>query len=151
MTTSRQSWLTVPFILLVTMLTLSACGDAFYIVTDVPTPTKVPTRTPKPTAVPTLKVVIRPTSTPVIIKTPTPVPFWAWPTDTPQPTIKPTRKVVQQGCVIKGNISFNSGEKIYHMPGQEYYSSTTINTKYGERWFCTEAEAALAGWRKSKR
>ena len=27
----------------------------------------------------------------------------------------------QEGCVIKGNISFSTGEKIYHMPGQEYY------------------------------
>jgi hypothetical protein len=25
------------------------------------------------------------------------------------------------GCDIKGHISFNTGEKIYHVPGQEYY------------------------------
>jgi hypothetical protein len=53
------------------------------------------------------------------------------------------------GCDIKGNISFDSGEKIYHVAGGEFYSSTTINPEYGERWFCTEVEAVAAGWRKS--
>lgn len=52
-------------------------------------------------------------------------------------------------CSIKGNINYN-GEKIYHVPGQEYYDSTVINTDYGERWFCSEEEALAAGWRKSK-
>jgi hypothetical protein len=53
------------------------------------------------------------------------------------------------GCDIKGNISVNTGEKIYHVPGQEFYSQTTIRPEYGERWFCTEAEAIANGWRKS--
>lgn len=53
------------------------------------------------------------------------------------------------GCDIKGNISFNSGEKIYHVPGQKYYDSTIIEPAYGERWFCTEAEARTNGWRRS--
>lgn len=52
-------------------------------------------------------------------------------------------------CVIKGNIN-NKGEKIYHMPGQQYYDQTQIDTSQGERWFCSEAEAQAAGWRKSK-
>jgi len=56
----------------------------------------------------------------------------------------------KEGCDIKGNVSFDSGEKIYHLPNQEFYSNTVINTKYGERWFCTEAEAIANGWRKSK-
>jgi hypothetical protein len=51
------------------------------------------------------------------------------------------------GCVIKGNISFNTGEKIYHLPGDSYYNATTINPDFGERWFCTEAEALANGWR----
>jgi micrococcal nuclease len=51
--------------------------------------------------------------------------------------------------VIKGNIS-SSGEKIYHVPGQQYYDSTVIDESKGERWFCTELEAQAAGWRKSK-
>ena len=53
--------------------------------------------------------------------------------------------------VIKGNISVHTGEKIYHVPGGEYYDETVINEAKGERWFCTEAEAVAAGWRKSKR
>ncbi len=51
-------------------------------------------------------------------------------------------------CDIKGNISFD-GEKIYHVPGQDFYSKTTIDPVYGERWFCTEAEAITNGWRKA--
>lgn len=54
------------------------------------------------------------------------------------------------GCDIKGNISYNTGEKIYHVPGQEFYSATNISSEYGERWFCTEAEAIANGWRKAK-
>ncbi|MBZ0163412.1 MAG: hypothetical protein K8H74_11945 [Notoacmeibacter sp.] len=54
-------------------------------------------------------------------------------------------------CDIKGNISINSGERIYHVPGQKYYNSTVIRPEYGERWFCSEAEARAAGWRKARR
>lgn len=52
--------------------------------------------------------------------------------------------------VIKGNISTNTGERIYHVPGQQYYDETVINEAKGERWFCTEAQAVAAGWRKAK-
>lgn len=52
-------------------------------------------------------------------------------------------------CNIKGNISYNTGEKIYHIPGDAYYNSTTINESYGERWFCSEQEAQSAGWRRA--
>jgi endonuclease YncB( thermonuclease family) len=51
-------------------------------------------------------------------------------------------------CVIKGNIS--KGERIYHVPGGRYYDATVIDAAKGERWFCTEAEAVAAGWRKAK-
>lgn len=54
-------------------------------------------------------------------------------------------------CVIKGNISYDTREKIYHVPGQEYYGATKIDPHYGERWFCTEEEAVQAGWRKAKK
>ena len=53
------------------------------------------------------------------------------------------------GCRIKGNIN-SSGEKIYHVPGGKFYDNTVIEPEKGERWFCTEAEAIEAGWRKSK-
>ena len=54
------------------------------------------------------------------------------------------------GCDIKGNISVDTEEKIYHVPGQKYYEETIIRPEYGERWFCTEEEAKANGWRKSK-
>ena len=53
------------------------------------------------------------------------------------------------GCDIKGNKSYDTGEKIYHVPGQTFYNETTINSAYGERWFCTEQEAVANGWRKA--
>jgi micrococcal nuclease len=52
-------------------------------------------------------------------------------------------------AVIKGNIS-SSDAKIYHVPGQQSYDETSISESRGERWFCTEAEAVAAGWRRSK-
>ena len=52
-------------------------------------------------------------------------------------------------CLIKGNIS-RSG-RIYHVPGGQYYDRTRIDVGKGERWFCSEAEAQAAGWRRSKR
>ena len=36
------------------------------------------------------------------------------------------------------------------LPGGRYYDATVIDTAKGERWFCTEAEAVAAGWRRSK-
>ena len=55
-----------------------------------------------------------------------------------------------QDCSIKGNIS-KSGERIYHVPGGQFYDRTKINEGAGERWFCSEEEAVTAGWRRSKR
>lgn len=46
-----------------------------------------------------------------------------------------------QNCDIKGNISMNSGERIYHVPGQDYYNATRVSLQHGERWFCLETEA----------
>jgi hypothetical protein len=54
-------------------------------------------------------------------------------------------------CNIKGNISQTTGERIYYVPGQRYYGSTVISPRYGERWFCAEADARAAGWRKARR
>jgi hypothetical protein len=56
---------------------------------------------------------------------------------------------VASDCNIKGNISINSGEHIYHVPGQHYYDETRISPRYGERWFCSEEEARQAGWHKA--
>lgn len=56
----------------------------------------------------------------------------------------------EHDCAIKGNIS-SKGVRIYHVPGQYYYQRTRIRTAKGERWFCTEADARAAGWRRSRR
>ena len=55
------------------------------------------------------------------------------------------------GCRIKGNISRHGGQHIYHVPGGHYYDQTRISASKGERWFCSEAEARAAGWRRSRR
>ena len=52
-------------------------------------------------------------------------------------------------CSIKGNIS-RDGTRIYHVPGGRYYERTRIDRSKGERWFCSEAEARAAGWRRSR-
>lgn len=52
-------------------------------------------------------------------------------------------------CAIKGNIS-QRGTRIYHLPHQAYYALTRISRAKGERWFCSEAAARAAGWRKSR-
>lgn len=62
----------------------------------------------------------------------------------------PQGSVPLDGCVIKGNVAFDTGELIYHVPGQAHYDETVIREEYGERWFCTEDEAVAAGWRKSE-
>lgn len=56
----------------------------------------------------------------------------------------------QASCRIKGNIS-SKDERIYHVPGQTWYARTKISPRKGERWFCSEAEARKAGWRRAKR
>lgn len=50
------------------------------------------------------------------------------------------------GCLIKGNIN-RKNEKIYHAPWSKDYAKTKIDTRKGERWFCSEGEAVAAGWR----
>jgi hypothetical protein len=66
-----------------------------------------------------------------------------------QPLFAPIAAVASD-CNIKDNMSTNSDERIYHMPGQHYYEETRISPRYGERWFCSEAEARQAGWRKAR-
>jgi hypothetical protein len=70
------------------------------------------------------------------------------PTETPA-ALPPPPAEPAEGCTIKGNIS-KKGEKIYHLPGQNFYEKTIVSPEDGERWFCTETEAQAAGWRKSK-
>ncbi len=53
-------------------------------------------------------------------------------------------------CLIKGNINAK-GRRIFHVPGQEDYAATRIDTARGERWFCSAAEAIAAGWTAAAR
>ncbi|MER2008392.1 MAG: thermonuclease family protein [Psychrobacillus sp.] len=48
-------------------------------------------------------------------------------------------------CTIKGNIN-SKGEKIYHVPGQQYYEMTVA-----EEMFCSKEEAEAAGFRATQR
>jgi hypothetical protein len=59
----------------------------------------------------------------------------------PQP-----RSVPPSSCRIKGNIN-SRGERIYHVPGAPSYPDTRIDTRKGERWFCSVEEAEREGWR----
>jgi len=63
----------------------------------------------------------------------------------------PDKSITQPGCVIKGNISIETGNKLYHLPGMEDYESTVIDSASEERWFCTESEAIADGWRRAPR
>jgi hypothetical protein len=47
------------------------------------------------------------------------------------------------GCPIKGNRN-RKGQWIYHLPGMPYYDKTRA-----EEFFCTEAQARAAGYRRA--
>lgn len=66
-------------------------------------------------------------------------------------SLSPITSIAKPGCAIKGNISINTGNKVYHVRGMEDYESTVIDPASGERWFCTESEAIANGWRKAPR
>lgn len=68
-------------------------------------------------------------------------------TSSPSPHVPAAESVKKpiEGIWIKGNIR-EDGSKVYHVPGQKYYSATNP-----EEWFETEEDALKAGFRKSKR
>ncbi|MFT3989008.1 thermonuclease family protein [Aestuariivirga sp.] len=78
--------------------------------------------------------------------------IWQMACDTPwdfrEKRWEATAQKAVEGCPIKGNISGNG--RIYHMPWDRFYASTKIDTSKGERWFCNEAEAQAAGWRRAR-
>lgn len=98
---------------------------------------------------------------PVVEETP---PVVVQPTATPIPVVAaPTQANPQAftcnggcatapdpSCSIKGNVN-SSGERIYHVPGGQFYSRTDIKPEEGDRWFCSSAEATQAGFRASQR
>jgi endonuclease YncB( thermonuclease family) len=74
---------------------------------------------------------------------------WTWRADERQARPAPAAPP-QAGCVIKGNINAK-GRRIFHVPSQEDYAATHIDTARGERWFCSAVEAQAAGWVAAKR
>lgn len=69
------------------------------------------------------------------------------PSTSQQQPAKPQTQT-NSGCsnpTIKGNIN-SKGDKIYHVPGGQFYDKTKAETM-----FCTEQEAEAAGYRKSQR
>lgn len=53
-------------------------------------------------------------------------------------------------CRIKGNISASKKQKTYHLPTCPDYARTVINPENGDRFFCTELEAAKNDFKKAK-
>ena len=65
---------------------------------------------------------------------------------TPTPILS---EVSSRTCRIKGNVSKrNKDQKIYHCPNWPDYAETDVNASEGDQWFCSEAEAIAAGFRK---
>ena len=56
----------------------------------------------------------------------------------------------RKGCAIKGNVS-RAGDRVYHLPGSRDYGRVRMDKGLGERWFCSEREATVAGWRRAGR
>ena len=50
-------------------------------------------------------------------------------------------------CTIKGKAS--NKEKLYQFPGCKYYKDTLVQLHLGDKWFCSEKEALVAGFTKS--
>lgn len=61
----------------------------------------------------------------------------------PRSAARPRRYEGNGQCLIKGNHS-RRGDWIYHLPGMPYYDATRA-----EAYFCTEAEAQAAGYRRA--
>lgn len=54
-----------------------------------------------------------------------------------------------EDCNIKGNVTNNG--KLYHTVGQPTYRQTDVNPENGDQWFCSEADAKAAGFKKAQR
>lgn len=72
-------------------------------------------------------------------------PAWEWRARRWQAAAEQRREDNGQECLIKGNVTRYGN--IYHMPWDRWYQKTRIEIDRGERWFCNEKEALMAGWR----
>ena len=55
-----------------------------------------------------------------------------------------------KNCTIKGNFRQDKDTKIYHTLDCYNYEKITVNEKEKDQWFCSENEAKLAGFTKSR-
>jgi len=53
------------------------------------------------------------------------------------------------GCQVKGNLD-KWDHRWYHLPDFRHYDQIVINLEESDRWFCTEAEAIEAGFKKAR-
>src|SRR5262245_43285402 len=53
------------------------------------------------------------------------------------------------GCPIKGQVT--GQERVYVLPGTPDYQRVRVQTSRGDRWFCSEQEAAAAGFKEAQR
>jgi hypothetical protein len=92
---------------------------------------------------PTPATLIRPTATPVPLGYPTPSPE--------RLSLEGNLTYRTSQCRVKGNITLDT-PPIYrfHVPGQYYYDTVTVEPERGERWFCSEEDAARNGFTKSR-
>jgi len=75
-------------------------------------------------------------------------PPWEWRAEHRSGAATTRAEAAPGACNIKGNIG-RKGARLYHLPGDRSYAETRIDPARGERWFCSEAEARAAGWRRS--
>ena len=55
----------------------------------------------------------------------------------------------KKGCQIKGNID-RLDKRWYHLPSFRHYEATEVNLEHGDRWFCTEKDAQVAGFQRAR-
>ena len=59
------------------------------------------------------------------------------------------KKASPDGCPIKGTVG--TAGKTYVLPGAKDYAKAAIRAGKGERWFCSESDAAAAGFKPAER
>ena len=78
-----------------------------------------------------------------------------WIGDTQRPTEfrakawEEAKRRAPDGCPIKGQVT--GPERVYVLPGTPAYERARVQTSRGDRWFCSEQDAASAGFKAAQR
>jgi endonuclease YncB( thermonuclease family) len=59
------------------------------------------------------------------------------------------KRAAPEGCPIKGSLTAEG--RVYVLPWSREYERVRMRGGKGERWFCSEAEAEAAGWKRPER